>query len=362
MRCRLLVVLNRAAINGAIRQLSLWLPHLNPDQFAIRIAFLRDRGPLADTVAPHWAETKEGFLRCRLDPIGALRLIQEARSWHPDVVFSLDERNATLLARLAGTASRARVVQAIHSSPQEGSPVPLWDRVTRNMVAATLAVSRMQKELLVSRGLPQEKVDVVYNGVPPRESLVDTSDAKEVTAVFMGVLRDDKRVDLLIQALAQIADRAPNLRLSVIGAGRTELPLSTLARTLGVDDRITWEGWQLNSGQYLEHASFLVLPSDPGVETLSMAVLEAMAAGLPVICTDVGSMREVVDSSVGLLVPPGDVEALAQAMLEMYGNQAMRIQKGLAAAARQREQFSSDRLVIQMEHILLAEASRGSHH
>jgi glycosyltransferase involved in cell wall biosynthesis len=228
------------------------------------------------------------------------------------------------------------------------------------MVTATLAVSEMQKELLVTRGVPKEKVEVIYNGVPSKENLVDRSGAKHVEAVFVGVLREDKRVDLLLQALAQIADRAPNLRLSVIGAGHAEHLLRTLARSLGVEDRIAWEGWQLDSGQYLERASFLVLPSDPGVETLSMAVLEAMAAGLPVICTDVGSMREVVDSTVGSLIPPGDAEALAKAMLEMYDSEALRAQKGLAAAARQRDKFSSDRLVGQMQHIILAKANRST--
>ena len=360
MRCRFLVVLNRAAINGAVRQLSHWLPSLDPDQFVIRIAYLRDRGPLAENLEPPGVEIRDGYLRSRLDPIGAARLFQDARAWLPHVVFSLDERNATILARIAGTIARARVIQAVHSSPKDDTRVPLWDRATRRMVHTTLAVSRTQKELLVSRGVRREHIHVVYNAVPPREAIVDNSGGKEVTAVFLGVLRKDKRVDLLIRALAQVRDYAPNLRLSVIGAGRAEPSLRRIAGVLGVDDRITWAGWQMDSEQYLKRASFLVLPSDPGVETLSMAVLEAMALGLPVICTDVGSMREVVDSSVGSIVPPGDVDALAQAMLELYENEALRARKGLAAAARQRERFSSIRLVGQMEGIILAEAGRCS--
>jgi glycosyltransferase involved in cell wall biosynthesis len=362
MRCRLYVVLNRAAINGAIRQLSHWLPALDPDRFAVRIAFLRDPGPLADSLAIPGTEVRHRFLRCRYDAVGAFRLILDARSWHPHVVFSLDERNATLLARLAGLLTRARVVQAIHSSPRRESPVPLWDRVTRGVVATTVAVSQTHRELLVSRGLPREGVHVVYNGVPSRANIIGTSGTEQVIGLFVGVLREDKRVDLLIRALAEIRERAPYLTLSIVGAGPIETSLRALAERIGVEDRISWEGWQENSGQYLERGSFLVLPSDPGVETLSMAVLEAMAAGLPVICTDVGSMREAVDESVGFLVPPGDASSLAQAMLELYTSKAMRLQKGLAAATRQRERFSSDRLAAEMERLLRAEACNGTGH
>jgi glycosyltransferase involved in cell wall biosynthesis len=208
--------------------------------------------------------------------------------------------------------------------------------------------------------VPKQHVEVVYNGVPSRETPTEKPSIENVTAMFVGVVREDKRVDLLIQALAQIADRAPNLRLSVVGAGPTENRLRSLARCLGVDHKIAWEGWQLNTLQYLDRASFLVLCSDPGVETLSMAVLEAMANGLPVICTDVGSMGEVVDSTVGCLVPPGDPGSLANAMLELYRDETLRNRKGLAAAARQRERFSSERLAAQMERIILEEALKGS--
>ena len=94
----------------------------------------------------------------------------------------------------------------------------------------------------------------------------------------------------------------------------------------------------------LRQADFLVLPSDPGVETLSMAVLEAMAMGLPVVATDVGSMREVVTTDVGMLVNPGDLEGLAQALTRMAEDRDLREKLGLSARKFQRDRFSSDRM------------------
>ncbi len=349
-RERLLVVLNRGGVNGAVRQLGLWLPHMGR-WFETTVAFLRDRGPWGPRLLPAGATVWEGLLRSRFDAIGSLRFVGRAWRFRPHVVFSIDERNATVLARLVGLLTGARVVHAIHSTPAR-AVLPWWDRVTSRWVARYVAVSEGHRRALEGMGVSGDRIAVVLNGVPVQPPRLRPVAPEAVTLAFVGVLRRDKRVDLLLDALARAGARVPGLRALIAGDGPERTALEAKARALGITARVTWRGWVEDASEVLRDADFFVLPSDPGVETLSMAALEAMALGLPVIATDVGSMREAITPEVGILVAPGDVEALSGAIVELSTDHERRRRLGEAALRWQRERFSSDRLVGAMHRVL----------
>jgi len=349
---RLLVILNRGAVNGAVRQMSHWLPAVGTGSFETMVAFLREQGPLGRSILPPGAHVCSGVMKSRWDAMGAARFILRARRWEPDVVFSIDERNSTVIARAAGWLTRGRVVHAIHSTSRR-THAAWWDRLTRRWVFRFIALSQAHQAQLERMGVPRNRIDIVSNGVCDQDPVErPRPPGTPVVVVFTGVLRRDKRVDLLLTALATIGERAPLLRLVIAGDGPERMALESYARSLGIGSRVSWLGWVEDPTAVLRQSDVFVLPSDPGVETLSMGALEAMAVGLPVVATAVGSMSDAVTADVGFLVPPGDVQGLAEALLLLHGDDDLRARLGRAGWRRQRDLFSASRLPSEMLRVL----------
>ena len=132
----------------------------------------------------------------------------------------------------------------------------------------------------------------------------------------------------------------------VIGTGPLAAELERTARRLGVDGRVDWIGDSEPAvlRRHLAAARALVLPSLDTSETFGLAQLEAMAAGVPVIASDLPTgVREVADTaSSHLLVPPGDAQALATALRTLADDPARALAMGRAGRARQRRDFTRD--------------------
>lgn len=353
------MILNRGDINGAVRQMTHWLPRLDGRRFETAVAFLRDPGPWGERLLPPGACVWANLLRCRLDVAGMARLGWYARVWRPDVVFSIDERNATILTRWVGMLTGAAVVHAVHSTSRVARS-PWWDRMTRGRVCRFVALSADHVRHLHASGVPPDRTVIVPNGVEPQDPEDrPRSPGSLVVFVFAGVLRRDKRVDVLLDAVARCAPRAPLLRLLIAGDGPETLRLRETTRKLGIESRVIWRGWADDVTSVYREADIVALPSDPGVETLSMVALEAMAVGIPVIATDVGSMGQAITPDVGILVPPGDPTLFSHAMMRLYEDESLRAAMGRAAWRRQRQMFSAATLRARMETVLADAAQSG---
>jgi glycosyltransferase involved in cell wall biosynthesis len=140
----------------------------------------------------------------------------------------------------------------------------------------------------------------------------------------MGRLAPQKGFDLLIRAFASIAGQFKDWRVVILGDGPDRYQLAGLARSLWVERQVTFAGYQSDPLAWLRHASLFVLSSR--YEGFPNALLEAMQCGLPVIAFDCASgPSEIVRHGTdGLLVPPEDVPALAEAMSRMAGNEELR--------------------------------------
>jgi glycosyltransferase involved in cell wall biosynthesis len=179
-------------------------------------------------------------------------------------------------------------------------------------------------------GIDERRWDVVpppLAGNPPR-------------ALFIGRLLPYKGVDFLLRAL----ERVPELRLDIVGSGPELYRLRTLSLALAVEDRVKWWGQYPDEDlpRRMADADFLVLPSVSVEEMFGMVLLEAMAAGRPIITTAVPSgVREVNDPGItGLEVPIRDVEALAAAMRVMVDDAKLRERFGVAGRRRVQERFT----------------------
>lgn len=211
------------------------------------------------------------------------------------------------------------------------------------IVVPSLAHIALSSEL---RGF-EDKVEVIPFGIDERrwELVPPPPPGNPPRALFIGRLLPYKGVDFLLRALAQV----PDLRLDVVGSGPELHRLRTLARALAVEDRVKWWGEYPDEDlpRRMADADFLVLPSVSVQEMFGMVLLEAMAAGRPVITTAVPSgVREVNSPGVtGLEVPIRDVEALADAMRTLANDVQLRERLGAAGRGRVKARFTVDAMV-----------------
>lgn len=193
-------------------------------------------------------------------------------------------------------------------------------------------------------------VSVIANPVNAQPLLaIDRRRHPENVVLFLGRFDRDKGIYDLIDAVAVLANEFPLLRLRFVGDGETA-PLQRYAVDKGVGDRIELCGWVSGDAKVavLAEASIWALPSY--IEGMPMGLLEAMAAGLPVVASRVGGIPEVVDDGVqGLLIQPGDVEGLTRALRQLLHDPLRRGRMGQAARLRIRQRYAADIVLPQVE-------------
>jgi glycosyltransferase involved in cell wall biosynthesis len=156
--------------------------------------------------------------------------------------------------------------------------------------------------------------------------------------VMVGRLDIVKGPHIALEAIA--AENLPqDVHLHIIGTGPCEMELQARAKTEGAANRVHILGFQRNVYDYIAHCNVLLMPSLH--EGLPYTLLEAMALGIPIIASRVGGLAEVIqDESTGLLIPPQDVGALAQAICRLYRDPAFRAQLGNQARRLHQAKYS----------------------
>ena len=178
-----------------------------------------------------------------------------------------------------------------------------------------VAVSESTRDDLVRRGLDPDRIEVIRNGVdleglgPARERF------REPTVVFLGRLKRYKRVDLVLQAVARLRDRGLDVKMVVAGRGDARGALERTAGRLRIADRVRFAGFVPDEEKReLLSRSWAHALTSPR-EGWGIASIEASACGTPTVASDSPGLRETVrDGETGVLVPHGDVEALATAL------------------------------------------------
>ena len=211
-----------------------------------------------------------------------------------------------------------------------------------------IAVSGFIRDRLVRLGFPPSRVTTLYIGIDT-EKFAPPSGARPTQdrcIVTVGRLVEKKGTAYLVDALARIAPRFPDLTCKVIGDGPLRGDLERRAGSLGLGDRIRFLGFVDNDEvrDHLRRATLFCLPSvtarDGDAEGLGMVLLEAGACGVPLVGTRHGGIPEVIrDGESGLLVPERDPEALAAALSEILSSESLRRRMGVAARRDMEERF-----------------------
>jgi glycosyltransferase involved in cell wall biosynthesis len=199
-----------------------------------------------------------------------------------------------------------------------------------------------------------ELVTVIYNGTDiaqrpkavgadnDRDEAVSTSGPK---VLFIGSLSEEKGVEFAIRAVGEAAEAYSTITLSIAGEGSERNRLAMLTSELGIGDRVAFLGLREDIREILAQHDMLLMPSI-WKEAFGYVLIEAMAAGCPVIASAVGGIPEiVVDGREGLLVPPADVSALARAITQLWSSPQLRRTLVSNALQKVRERFSMSQIV-----------------
>mgnify|MGYP002622627928 CR=1 FL=1 len=225
----------------------------------------------------------------------------------------------------------------------------------------TIAVSESTRADLVSRGLEPGVIDVIPNGIDI-EQFTPAPEEKAVSPrlVFVGRLKEYKRVDLILQAVARLEAIGIRVDFDVVGKGERESALRAQAEALGLDDRVRFHGFVSEEEKldFMRRSWIHVLTSPK--EGWGISAIEAAACGTPTVASDAPGLREsVVDGETGLLVPHGDVDALTGALERLIRDVELR--RRLARQARTfAERFSWDESASATESLLRRVAATGS--
>ena len=293
-------------------------------------------------------------MRGRFDITPARRLAALLRDGGYSLVHTHTPRSA-FIGRLAAAWTGLPVVHHLHSPTTCDTTHRFrnWlnaatERASLVGVDVVIAVSQSLGEYARRIGIAADKVVVVPNGVPSRSPLPSRRPppTKPGGAWVLGTValfRPRKGLEALLRALAVLRVAQAPVKLRAIGSFETpnyEANTKSLAAELGVDNCVEWRGFSTNVNAELDDLDLFVLPSLFG-EGMPMVVLEAMAAGIPVVGTNVEGVPEVVrDGLEGLIVPPGDPYALAAAVERFVTGEVDWSELRAGAERRQCERFS----------------------
>jgi glycosyltransferase involved in cell wall biosynthesis len=294
-------------------------------------------------------------LRRALDPLhDALALVELYRLFRrerPRVVHA-NSSKAGVLGRLAAVAARVPVrfftVHGWAFKAHTGiiGEAYLWaDRLMSPLTTTTICVAHGEREAgLRARTCRADRTVVIHNGVPldvPRRR----AHPGPVMLLSVGRLRAPKDFVTLVRAIPGL-----EAQLRIAGDGPDRAALEAEIERLGLQDRVELLGTRTDIPELLANADVFVLATES--EGLPMSVLEAMAAGLPVVASAVGGVPEVVrDGETGALVPPRDSAALAEALGRIVADPALRDRLGEAGRQRVQSEFSLERF--EREHLEL---------
>lgn len=221
--------------------------------------------------------------------------------WSFWMASGLEERLYTSLERLA--APWCRTIVAVSEEERAA--------------ALERGVGRAAQLVVIPNGIALDRFAAEPRPVPGR-------------IVMVGRLAPQKRPDLLVRAFARLRHEFPDAHLQIAGDGPTAAEVRALVTELGLGDVVELLGARTDVPEILSRAACVALPS--AYESAPYALLEAMAAGAPVVATAVGGMPETIDDGrTGLLVPPGDVDSLTAALRRLLADPQMAAELGAAA-------------------------------
>lgn len=355
-RTKLMLLVPTLDQSGAEKQLTLLACRLPRAEFDVHVVALTRGGAFAEELARHGVRLTVLGKRWKFDPIAMWRLRKLIKAEQPDIVhtwlFAANAYGRLMVGRRMKPRPKLIVSERCVDVWKAGWQLWLDQRLikrTDRLIGNSVAVAEFYKSI----GYPADRVTVIPNGIEVAESIPFDRDALlaeleiprgSPVIGFVGRLAKQKRVDDLVYAIGLVAILRPDAHLLLVGEGPERDKLMKFARDIEVDRQTRFTGHRSDATKLLRLMDLFWIASD--FEGQSNSIMEAMAAGLPVIASDIPPNRElVIDGETGFLVKVGDRAGFQQFADRLLADPDLARRLGNAGRERMRQHFSIDNMV-----------------
>ena len=337
-----------AGISGSEAHLLSLLPRLKERGWDVGFLMLHEHEPgawdFARELTARGIELDAIPLAADVDPIAFVRIAAYLARRRPTILHTHlvhADVYGQLTGLIAGVPIRISTKHGFNEF-RENPGFALGDRAIASLANAHIAISRgLARYLEDVEGFDGESFEIVHYGIEP-DGAVRPYEGRVPRLLCVGRLIPIKGHLVLLRAFAAARRELPDLQLDVAGRGPLEPALRAVAKELGVDDAVRFLGHVSPIQRAIEDSAVLVVPSMG--EGFGMVALEAMERARPVIAAEIGGLGELVEDGVtGVLVPAGEPEQLARAIVRLGGDLALAASMGEAGRRRALDRFLQER-------------------
>jgi glycosyltransferase involved in cell wall biosynthesis len=355
---------------GAEQLMPTILKNLQQAGFNIRVCALQIRAgnPIASELQRLGLPVDLIPIRNLRQPLNFIHILRYLRLHRPQLLHTQLEF-ADILGTLAAKILGIPSVSTVHTLDVFPEKKSAWGRMKLRWFLLgrfcdrVIAVSeKTRRHYLQAGGLPHDKVITLYNGVDiSRFNKMDETQTvklrKELQLplssqiiMTVAVLREPKGIQFMIRALPAILEQCPDVHYLIVGDGVHRAALSDLVAGLAIKDHVTFAGHRTDIPDLLACCDIFVLPTLK--DALPTVLIEALAAGKPIIASNVGGVPEIIEDEVnGLLVAPGEPSKLVEACLRLLKDNELSRQIILAGSETLRQRFNIDTQIEQLSRM-----------
>ena len=348
-------------VGGAQHNMLLGLPNLDPSRYKHILISIMDRMQMKHQFQQAGIEVHSLGLSKKTDIAVALRLRSLLNTIRPDILHTyLIHGNVIgrIVGRLAGVPT---IIGSELTIGQAGRIGRLATKLTNPLTDAVEVNSKTGgKSVVADLGVPESKIEIVLPGLDldafgrtDQRSLVRTElgvEDSEHLVLYVGRLRAVKGVEFGILAFAKAFAKNPHLKLALAGEGNQRRYLESLSEELRIENRVKFLGPRKDLPNVISACDSVIMPSL--TEGFPRVAIEAMASAKPVIATRVGGTPEaIIHDKSGILVPSKDVEAMADAIVNVANNSELATRLGSAARERTEQHYSASKYVARLDEM-----------
>jgi glycosyltransferase involved in cell wall biosynthesis len=341
---------------GTERQMIELIRRLDRSRFEVHVAAFHHRGAWLERAEACAASVEEfpirGFGRA-----GTLTQARRFAAWcrtRGVALVHTADRYANIFglpaAAMAGVA--VRIANRREINPTNSPAHIALQRAAYACAHVVVANCRAAADRLAAERVPSSRIRVVPNGVDVAAHAARTHEIPIRRIVTVANLRKEKAHEVLFEAVPIVLQRCPDAEFIIAGDGPRRLELERVAATLGIGSRVRFIGHVDDVASLLASSDMFVLPSRS--EAFPNSLIEAMAAGLPIVATRVGGILELVENQrTGVLVQPDNPRALGHAILDLIQWRSHAARLGRAARAEVESRYSWDTMISSFERLYL---------
>jgi len=354
-------VLNSCEPGGTQHQMIELLRRLPSKRWEVHVALLHAAGEWLDLMREAAVTVTEFSFPSFRHP-DAMRQVLAFRRWcqtHGIVVVHTSDLYTNIFGLPAAAAAGVpvRIGNRREINPDKTHSQIMLQRAAYQFATRVVANSRAAADRLRFERVPAGRVATVFNGIDSCAFATTRSRRPLRKVAVVANLRKEKGHDVLIDSAPEILRHFPDATFDIVGGGPELGALRARVEAQGVAEAFTFIGYQDDVAQRLKDADIFVLPSRS--EAFPNAVLEAMAASLPIVASAVGGVLELIeDGRTGLLIAPGDPHALAHSVCRLMSERALGARLGKAACQEVQGHYSFERMTSAFEYIYLSELHR----